>query len=256
MKLPICIAIPTTSIKEGIDIAKEAQSAGAQYVEFRLDYAPDIKTWTVEQLETLVKSVSIASILTMRIQSEGGQQKITESDRYEIIRKCFAVHPTYVDIEVMVPKEQLEFFYALSQANNVGIIYSYHNFKGTPTDIQAETIISQIRAKCPGLKDNGNDRYLMKLVFFARAQRDNLVVLDICQQFHKRKKKVICFCMGDKGIHSRVMSIACGGMFSYASLHKSTAPGQITIQDFGKYFEENKGGYCFDKEETKDLPST
>jgi len=249
LKLPICIAIPTVKTETAILIAQEAQSAGAQFVEFRIDYAPDVSTWNIEKYQALVRSVSIPVILTMRIKSEGGQQEINEVDRYDILRTCFEAHPAYVDVAVIISKQKLEEFYTLSQKFQVGIIYSYHNFKGTPNDIQAETIISIIRSKCPGLKENGNAQYLMKLVFLARTQRDNLVVLDICQQFMRRKQKVICFCMGDKGIHSRVMSIACGGLFSYASLHQNTAPGQISIQDFEKYFEENKSGYTFTPEE-------
>jgi 3-dehydroquinate dehydratase type I len=231
-----------SKIEDAITTACDAVTQRAQFIEFRVDYASDVANWSVEAFQKLVNSVRVPTILTMRLQSEGGQQAIEETQRVEILRKCIKAKPAFVDLEVRMHKDHLMELYSLAQEHHVGQIYSMHNFQGTPNDIQAETLLNQIKSRCPGLNKGESPNSVIKLVFFARCHRDNLVVLDLCRNLTQEKRKAICFCMGEKGVYSRVMCVKFGALFSYASIVQSTAPGQVTIQEFYAIFEESTAG--------------
>jgi len=238
--LSICVAIPVTNFETAIQTAKDAVKQRAQFIEFRVDYAPDVTQWSTAKFRQLVESVSIPTILTMRMKSEGGQQELEEETRIEILKKIILAKPTYVDLEVHSPAQTLQTLYQLCLEKQVKRIYSLHNFQMTPNDIETQTIINQIRAHCPGLNDPLDEDSVIKLIFFARCQRDNLVVLDVCQNMTHFKRKIICFCMGEKGIYSRVMCLKSGALLSYASLTESTAPGQISISKFYEFIDGYK----------------
>jgi 3-dehydroquinate dehydratase-1 len=249
--LSICVAVPVTSTETAIVLAKKAVNERAQFIEFRVDYASDIGNWKKDQFRELVESVSVPVILTMRIQSEGGQQDIDEKIRIEILKRCIQARPTYIDLEVRMNKESLQDLYQQSLQYGVGRLYSLHDSNTTPTIVQAETLLNQIKSRCPGLISGESPDSVIKLIFFARTHRDNLVALEICRTMAHIQQKGICFCMGEKGIYSRVMCLKFGSLFSYASIGQATAPGQINIKQFYSLLSEYSAETNIQKDEKK-----
>jgi 3-dehydroquinate dehydratase type I len=71
-----------------------------------------------------------------------------------------------------------------------------------------------------------------KIVTTAKKIEDNLTVLDFISAMPSRVK-LVCFCMGENGKVSRLLSPMFGAFFTFASLERGneTASGQISIQD-------------------------
>jgi 3-dehydroquinate dehydratase type I len=67
---------------------------------------------------------------------------------------------------------------------------------------------------------------------------DNLTTLNFTSATSS-KTKVVCFCMGELGKVSRLLSPLFGGFFTFASLERGneTASGQITIQEMKASYE-------------------
>jgi 3-dehydroquinate dehydratase type I len=65
----------------------------------------------------------------------------------------------------------------------------------------------------------------------AKRMEDNLTALNFTSAASS-KAKLVCFCMGELGKVSRLLSPLFGGFFTFASLERGseTASGQITIQ--------------------------
>jgi 3-dehydroquinate dehydratase type I len=69
-----------------------------------------------------------------------------------------------------------------------------------------------------------------KIVGTANKIEDNIAVLNFVAS-HSSKAKLVCFCMGEAGKISRLLSPMFGASFTYASIEQGneTAEGQISI---------------------------
>ena len=70
-----------------------------------------------------------------------------------------------------------------------------------------------------------------KIVTTAKKIEDNLAVLNFVSSMSS-KAKLVCFCMGEHGKVSRLLSPMFGAFFTFASLElgSETAAGQMAIQ--------------------------
>jgi len=77
-----------------------------------------------------------------------------------------------------------------------------------------------------------------KIVTTAKQVEDNLTTLNFMSTASS-KTKLVCFCMGELGKISRLLSPLFGGFFTFASLERGseTASGQITIQEMKASYE-------------------
>jgi len=71
-----------------------------------------------------------------------------------------------------------------------------------------------------------------KIVVTARHIEDNLPILSFVS-FASTAAQLVCFCMGEEGKTSRLLSPAFGAYFTFAALDTTnqTAPGQMTINE-------------------------
>jgi 3-dehydroquinate dehydratase-1 len=85
----------------------------------------------------------------------------------------------------------------------------------------------------------------IKLVTMATNVTDSLRVLNLYDKF--KDSNLITFAMGDCGVISRILCTFYGrSPFTYASLEKSIAPGQLSVNEMrriydriNKYFVDN-----------------
>ncbi|MCK5177338.1 MAG: type I 3-dehydroquinate dehydratase, partial [Candidatus Aenigmarchaeota archaeon] len=106
------------------------------------------------------------------------------------------------------------------------IICSYHNFKKTPELDELTEILKECVAKKP---------FAVKIVTMAKKDIDNIISLEFLENSKSilsKKIKIVSFCMGEKGILSRILCMQHGGFFTFASLKKGkeSASGQINIE--------------------------
>lgn len=237
MKFNICVPIPVKAgnLKESEATIKKALEAKPDFVELRLDYISDIRFLTKEFAIRLLNLVqpTTPTIFTFRDFSEGGQMKVDNKERLEVLKDLIKARPEFFDIEMNSDKYVLEEIISLAKQNKIKLIFSYHDFKKTPSYEKANEIIEKFTNN---LTNNLNVEHeviiesVYKAIFTAQSFNDNLIPLKLCKSFSQKGRKVICFCMGEMGIFSRIMCVKAGSFLTFGSFEEQTAPGQLSIQ--------------------------
>lgn len=105
-----------------------------------------------------------------------------------------------------------------------GLIFSYHNFKGTPRWI----------GKSSG--GSGSTRFVFKIATRCNSISDSLRVLAEA----RGKRNVIVVPMGEIGLPARVLALREGSALAYASVGEKTAPGQLTLDEMKNLYRADK----------------
>ena len=230
----ICIAIPlfTSNQQEISSSIKNAVKMEPNYLEIRFDYIDAVQEITPDFLQFILKlNRKVPYIFTFRHHSEGGKRKIDDQKRLRIIQALINAKPQFLDIELNTNPNFLREVISNALKSRVKVIFSYHDFYQTPKYEELEELLQKFDKKLSGdiLQEQEDLEYVFKVIPTAQTFSDNLIPLKLCKTFSKRGKKIISFCMGEKGIFSRILSVKAGSFFTYASLGEKTAPGQIDI---------------------------
>lgn len=205
----ICVPIVSPTLSQALaDIA--AAREFADFIELRVDLMvnPDIPA--------LLKAAEKPCIVTNRTKLEGGQFKGSEEQRIDLLRQAINAGADYIDIEASTRKDLLQS--VLSAKGKTRVILSYHDFTRTPQRLES---IYETMCEIPA--------DVVKIITYAMDINDNLAVFDLLKRAGKDGKKLISFCMGEKGEISRILSPLLGGFLTFGSLEtgKESAPGQI-----------------------------
>lgn len=199
------IAQPTTAA--ALEAYRDAHPR-ADLVEFRLDLIRDL------DLDPLIAARGKPKIMTMRSRAQGGHA--AQAERAAVLKRLLRAPIAWLDLE---PDDA-----ALREAKRPGgprRIVSWHDFQGTPLDLEARLArLLQVKRA---------DR--VKLVTYAELAGDLLRVKDLLR--HAPPGRVIAFCMGAKGMASRILAPAWGSAALYAPRRgdPSSAPGQVSLED-------------------------
>jgi 3-dehydroquinate dehydratase type I len=100
-------------------------------------------------------------------------------------------------------------------------IVSYHKFDGALNASAMEKVLDE---------EIASGASVCKIIVTAKQVEDNLPVLSFVS-FASSKAKLVCFCMGEQGKISRLLSPVFGSFFTFASLENGceTAVGQMSI---------------------------
>ena len=210
------IAIPITASKanEAIKDIREA-SGMADLIELRLDLIKDINE---NNLKKLLANKKRKIIVTDR------------KNRLNLIKKAIELKADFIDLDVSMGEKTIK--KVINTKKNTKIIISFHNFKKT-----SEKEINDKFEKIKKLNPN-----IIKIVAFANSINDNLIIFDLIKKSIKQRKKIIAFCMGEKGEISRILSPLLGSFLTFASLKKGkeSAPGQIEAGILKNVYRVNK----------------
>ncbi|MHA1862114.1 MAG: type I 3-dehydroquinate dehydratase [Candidatus Ranarchaeia archaeon] len=218
--LPVCVVIYGGDLKALRRQAEQAKLEEASLVEVRLDLCPDPLSLPIEKL----RFPPLKTILTVRDPLEGG--KPLDSDyRIEVLSRAIGSAADYVDIEIR-NLDVLDW----RQRPEGQLIFSQHWFNEMPS-------IRELRSISEKHGSNG----ILKLVPTALEYADNFRILSFVQEASEKGRKIIAFCMGAKGVPSRVLSPLAGAVFSYACLGGAVAPGQLQITEFRRLYYALKG---------------
>ena len=244
MRFNICVAIPIKSgdFKQNEILINTVLKENPDFIELRFDYIDNLQYINENFVKKLLNLIqpNIPAIFTFRDYSEGGQIKISNEERLKILKILVQAQPEYFDIEMNSAQFTLEELIFLAIQNKVNLIFSHHNFKKTPTYEEGFNIIDSFMNKLISkfIVDSKIVRQsIYKVIFTALNFEDNLISLDLCKTFSKEDHKIICFCMGESGILSRLLCMKAGSFLTYASLDDKTAPGQININKMKKVYE-------------------
>jgi len=212
----ICVSIlPKTNI-EALNLIEKAEQAQADFVEVRLDCIEISR-----KLSDLSASTKIPLIAANKLQSEKGFFAGTEIERQQTLLNAAKNNFEYIDVDLSSPKHKE----TISQLKLLGAkpIVSYHKFDGALNVSAMENVLNE------GISSGA---IICKIVTTAKQVEDNLPVLSFVS-FASSKAKLVCFCMGEHGKISRLLSPVFGAFFTFASLEQGseTAVGQISISE-------------------------
>ena len=218
----ICVSILPKNTKEAISLIQKAEEAHPDFIEVRFDHLKGAR-----QMADIVASTRIPLIATNRQTSK--QREFTENrtEKQKILLDAAKIGFKYVDLELINPKVGE----MANEVKAVGAkpIVSFHDYTKPLSIAEMNEILE--REKKAGAE-------ICKIVTTAKRIEDNLVILDFIKKA-SIKTSIVCFCMGEIGKISRLLSPFFGGFFTFASLETGaeTAPGQMNIGEMRAIYE-------------------
>jgi 3-dehydroquinate dehydratase I len=217
MKYKTCVSIAENSSDKIKQNLKDALKK-SDYVEIRLDF---LKTDEIPKtLESIKKNLE-KIVCTLRPKSEGGKFEGSEKERIAILKLIAEYNPFLLDVEFNTIKKNKELEKYL-KSSKTKLLISWHDFKKTPK-------FSELRSKMNQMSKFSHN---VKIVTTAKSVDDSTRILQLYR--NNGKNKLIAFAMGDNGRISRILCLYLGSPYTYASLGKPVAPGQISIDEIKK----------------------
>ncbi len=202
----ICVPLTGKTTEEMLAGARQAAKAGADCVEYRVDYMdrPDVAA--------LVGKGPLPEIVTCRPKREEGNFAGDESARIAILQKAVDLGADYVDVEYGSVKK-------VRPHRPTKLIVSVHDY------IRTEENLPRLHLR---LAATGAD--IVKIATTARDIRDNLRLFELLAG---ASVPTIALAMGERGVISRILAPKFGGYLTFASLEagKESAAGQLTIAE-------------------------
>ncbi len=210
----ICVSILPKNNLEALSLIEKAEKAKADFIEVRLDWLEISR-----KLSDISASTKIPLIAANKLQSEKGYFSGTEIEWQQTLLFAAKSGFEYVDVNLSSPKH----IETISQLKQLGAkpIVSYHKFDGALSVTAMEDVLD---------KELASGASICKIVTTANQVEDNLPVLSFISSASS-KAKLVCFCMGEHGKVSRLLSPMFGAFFTFASLENGseTAAGQMSI---------------------------
>ncbi len=154
----------------------------------------------------------------------------SEESRLHWLHRLVEQEPMLVDVELDTLKKNDELADFL-EGKKSPLLVSWHDFEKTPPTDHIADLLSEMRTY---------SNYV-KIVTTAQSIEDSLRLLELYETAIGLSP--IFFAMGDAGVISRLLCNIIGNApFTYASLEKIIAPGQLTVQQMKKLY--NKMRVC------------
>lgn len=221
-RVKVCTSIYANEPELLVDLISKAFASGSDLVEIRTDYLSDLDE---DKLEIAIGPNMDKCLLTCRPFSEGGQFKGDESKRIRWLLSLAEMRPAFVDLELRAALANPAYLSKFPNRDK-GLIISWHDFRNTPAINELEKVLSKSR----GLGSH------VKIVVKATNAHDNFRILSLYNRI--KKGTLIAFCMGEKGLVSRVLCPLVGSPFTYASLQNlPVADGQMPVNELREIYD-------------------
>ncbi len=219
----ICVSLATRDANSLLKSAELAFSLGADYVEVRFDFVnPDLLSEVIQAAE----SIKDRSVFTLRKKSQGGMFGGPEEDRMQWLHRLAEEEPMLLDVELDTLQNNDDLADFLERKRNP-LLVSWHDFERTPPSDAISDLLSEMRTY---------SNYV-KIVTTAHSIDDSLRLLQLYDTAIGLFP--IFFAMGDAGVLSRLLCTVIGNApFTYASLDKALAPGQLTVKQMKRLYDK------------------
>jgi 3-dehydroquinate dehydratase / shikimate dehydrogenase len=219
LRLPrVCVAVTGSDPNELADKA-ELLARDNPFIEFRLDYLSKPAP-ALPRIKRFIEShPGVVVIATCRRVASGGKFRGSIASQLEVLGKAATAGCQLVDVELQTATkckpDQLKRLRA-----KAGLILSFHDFRAT----------KKLDETLERMLNHPADFY--KLVGTATTLSDNVQMIKFLGREGDRHS-LVCMCMGEQGIISRVLGVRAGSIFTFASASagEETAPGQVTAQE-------------------------
>ena len=201
---------------------RRALSEGADLAEIRFDY---LDPHDVPNVLENIKDIIPKCLFTLRSKSDHGFFEGMEKDRLSLLLRLANEKPALVDVELEALKRNDALADSL-EASGARILVSWHNFDETPVTEELINIIGEMRKF---------SNYI-KVVTMAKRLADSLRLINLYEK--TAGLQAIIFAMGEAGAITRILCTVAGNApFTYASLGKPIAPGQIPLADMKRLYD-------------------
>jgi 3-dehydroquinate dehydratase-1 len=219
----ICVSIGPEDAKSIEKVADRAFQLGADYVEIRFDF---LRQDFLPAALDAATSIKDRTVYTLRPKSEGGMFTGSEENRLLWLYRLIEQEPMLIDVEFNTLKKNDELA-DLLEGKKGPLLVSWHDFEKTPPSDYIADLLSEMRTY---------SNYV-KIVTTAQSIEDSLRLLELYETAIGLSP--IFFAMGDAGVISRLLCNIIGNApFTYASLEKIIAPGQLTVQQMKKLYNK------------------
>jgi 3-dehydroquinate dehydratase/shikimate dehydrogenase len=222
----ICIALGFSDPEILLAQAHREADAGETFFEFRLDYLEHPEHGAKLVRGFLQRHPEGAVLATCRRRANHGRFAGSLEEQFRVLEAAVKAGAAAVDLEI----ESAEAAPARAEAfrPRARLLLSYHNFEGTPA---LDPVLKRLM-RIPA------DAY--KLVTTARKPSDNYRVVALAKS-HPRVPLVL-MAMGEVGFPSRVLSVAFGGLHTYAApaAAAGTAQGQVAARCLRQLYRLDK----------------
>ena len=214
--MKIVISLMPKSMKDAKALLAKDYSQ-ADLLEWRADFLPYEEVLEVAPLIFQTFS-DFELIFTLRTVEEGGNLSVSEADYLALIQDV-AKHyqPAYLDVQYFsFPKA----YQALAGRDN--LVLSYHNFECLPKDLDQR--LTEMTACQPAV---------VKAAVMPMSEADVLTLMQTTRSFknHFPEQTFVTMAMGSVGRVSRLAGDLFGSAWTFASLKKASAPGQVALKD-------------------------
>lgn len=224
------IAVPNVGENEQeiLQSAEEIAEAKPDLMEWRIDYYTagiEDNSKLIETAKKLREKVGELPILvTFRTKNEGGVLELDESSYLDLVGTVIKNRlGDAVDIELFHDEERVKSLVQEAHNYNVVVIMSNHDFEKVP----AKDVI-EFRLK--KMAELGAD--VPKLACMPHSAGDVITLLSATNEVHNEiANPLITMAMGDIGKVTRVAGQVFGSSLSFGAVGKTSAPGQLSIED-------------------------
>ncbi|KXT76868.1 type I 3-dehydroquinate dehydratase [Streptococcus sp. DD12] len=214
--MKIVVSITPKSIEEVSALSPENYK-GADLIEWRADYLPvDL---ILEAAPLIFDKFSNHSLIfTIRTVEEGGNIQLEEETYLRLIEDISKSYtPAYLDVQYFTYPNVYAQVVSLGQ-----VVLSYHDFSQLPADFSQ---------RCQVLTDL--KPAIVKIAVMPQKEMDVLQLMTWTREFKTQnpKQAYVTMAMGSLGRLSRLGADLSGSAWSFASVGKASAPGQVSLED-------------------------
>lgn len=224
----ICAPVVGRTREEILTQAGELRDSSPDLAEWRADWFEGVrdKARIREILEALREELGEMPLLvTFRTRQEGGEQEISGEAYEEFLEEVLASgQADLLDVELFMGEELLAGIVEKAHGQGVKVVASSHDFQKTPN-------MGEMVERLQRMEKAGAD--LLKLAVMPRDPGDVLTLFAATWQMKERQEgqPVITMAMGGKGLISRMAGEIFGSALTFASVGKTSAPGQVEVRE-------------------------
>lgn len=230
----ICVPIVGKTKNEILKMAEAVRKAPTDLVEWRADWYEDVSNpeavgAVLKELRASLNNIPI--IFTFRTNTEGGEQAISAAD-YVCLNKLAAESGCVdlIDVEMFSMSNVAGDIISYANQFGVKVIGSNHNFSKTP---EKDEIIGRLKQ----MQKDGAD--ILKIAVMPQSTSDVLALLCATEEMASEHadRPIVTMSMGDMGVLSRVSGEISGSAITFGAVGKTSAPGQLSIDELKTMLE-------------------
>lgn len=233
----ICVPVVETEEEHIYKAAELAAGQGAELLEWRMDWFRELDCFQiVERILCRLQEIcgDVILLCTFRSKPQGGEQDIPEDMYVELL--CKIAESRKADLldvempELSEPSKVIQMLHGFGQY----VIGSSHYFSHTPD-------VDGMQRELTGMQQAGAD--IGKLAVMPHSPRDVLRLLEATVRMKEISPEypLVTMAMGDLGVISRISGQFFGSCMTFASLGRTSAPGQLPLADVAGMLDKLSG---------------